>query len=108
MLIFYTLWLVDSLAFRYLRNVNYNTLDCNEHLGWDTDEFLTDIGEATKVMLSVVKNVSKTPITTSKIIIIITSMAEFMIMSKDYFPQGGLAPGGFNFDAKLLVLISMF
>ncbi|KAF3774077.1 Xylose isomerase [Nymphaea thermarum] len=38
--------------------------------GWDTDQFLTDIGEATLVMLSVVRN-------------------------------GGLAPGGFNFDAKL-------
>ncbi|KAK4777957.1 hypothetical protein SAY87_018144 [Trapa incisa] len=38
--------------------------------GWDTDQFLTDIGEATLVMLSVIRN-------------------------------GGLAPGGFNFDAKL-------
>lgn len=25
--------------------------------GWDTDQFLTDIGEATLVMLSVVRNV---------------------------------------------------
>lgn len=25
--------------------------------GWDTDQFLTDIGEATMVMLSVVRNV---------------------------------------------------
>lgn len=26
--------------------------------GWDTDEFMTDIAEATKVMLTVIKNVS--------------------------------------------------
>lgn len=26
-------------------------------IGWDTDQFLTDIGEATLVMLSVVRNV---------------------------------------------------
>ncbi|CAM8979853.1 unnamed protein product [Rhodiola kirilowii] len=51
-----------------LGNIDANTGD--PQVGWDTDEFLTDIGEATKVMLSVVKN-------------------------------GGLAPGGFNFDAKL-------
>jgi xylose isomerase len=38
--------------------------------GWDTDQFLTDVSEATLIMLSVIKN-------------------------------GGLAPGGFNFDAKL-------
>ncbi|KAH8481981.1 hypothetical protein H0E87_029441 [Populus deltoides] len=38
--------------------------------GWDTDQFMTDISEATMVMLSVIRN-------------------------------GGLAPGGFNFDAKL-------
>ncbi|CAM8940037.1 unnamed protein product [Rhodiola kirilowii] len=49
-----------------LGNIDANTGD--PQVGWDTDEFLTDIGEATKVMLSV----------------------------------GGLAPGGFNFDAKLL------
>lgn len=38
--------------------------------GWDTDQFLTDISEATLIMLSVIRN-------------------------------GGIAPGGFNFDAKL-------
>lgn len=51
-----------------LGNIDANTGD--PQIGWDTDEFLTDIGEATLVMLSVVRN-------------------------------GGLAPGGFNFDAKL-------
>ncbi|KAG5563750.1 hypothetical protein RHGRI_000076 [Rhododendron griersonianum] len=52
-----------------LGNIDANTGD--PQIGWDTDQFLTDIGEATMVMLSVVRN-------------------------------GGLAPGGFNFDAKLL------
>lgn len=52
--------------------MNYTTLTVMDiHAGWDTDEFLTDIGEATKVMLSVVKNVSKTPITPSKITIVV-------------------------------------
>ncbi|KAF6151400.1 hypothetical protein GIB67_041908, partial [Kingdonia uniflora] len=49
------------------------TIDANSgdpQIGWDTDQFLTDIGEATMVMLSVVRN-------------------------------GGIAPGGLNFDAKL-------
>ncbi|RVW20301.1 Xylose isomerase [Vitis vinifera] len=51
-----------------LGNIDANTGD--PQIGWDTDQFLTDIAEATMVMLSVVRN-------------------------------GGLAPGGFNFDAKL-------
>jgi xylose isomerase len=51
-----------------LGSVDANTGDAQT--GWDTDQFLTDISEATLVMLSVIKN-------------------------------GGLAPGGFNFDAKL-------
>ncbi|CAL9106032.1 xylose isomerase-like isoform X1 [Musa acuminata AAA Group] len=51
-----------------LGNIDANTGD--PQIGWDTDQFLTDIGEATLVMLSVVRN-------------------------------GGIAPGGFNFDAKL-------
>ncbi|PIA28595.1 hypothetical protein AQUCO_06800036v1 [Aquilegia coerulea] len=51
-----------------LGNIDANTGD--PQIGWDTDQFLTDIGEATMVMLSVVRN-------------------------------GGIAPGGFNFDAKL-------
>ncbi|KAL2928941.1 Xylose isomerase [Bienertia sinuspersici] len=51
-----------------LGNIDANSGD--PQTGWDTDEFMTDIAEATKVMLSVVKN-------------------------------GGLAPGGLNFDAKL-------
>ncbi|KAL8138230.1 hypothetical protein V2J09_004231 [Rumex salicifolius] len=51
-----------------LGNVDANTGD--PQTGWDTDQFMTDIQEATMVMLSVIKN-------------------------------GGLAPGGFNFDAKL-------
>ncbi|KAH9806044.1 Xylose isomerase [Citrus sinensis] len=51
-----------------LGNIDANTGD--PQVGWDTDQFLTDIGEATLIMLSVIKN-------------------------------GGLAPGGFNFDAKL-------
>eukprot|EP00252_Welwitschia_mirabilis_P025500 TRINITY_DN798_c0_g1_i2.p1 TRINITY_DN798_c0_g1~~TRINITY_DN798_c0_g1_i2.p1 ORF type:complete len:518 (+),score=75.33 TRINITY_DN798_c0_g1_i2:233-1555(+) len=51
-----------------LGNIDANTGDAQT--GWDTDEFLTDIKEATLIMLTVIKN-------------------------------GGLAPGGFNFDAKL-------
>ncbi|KAJ7528598.1 hypothetical protein O6H91_15G009700 [Diphasiastrum complanatum] len=51
-----------------LGNIDANTGD--PQTGWDTDQFLTDVTEATLIMLSVVKN-------------------------------GGLAPGGFNFDAKL-------
>lgn len=51
-----------------LGNIDANTGD--PQIGWDTDQFMTDISEATLVMLSVVRN-------------------------------GGLAPGGFNFDAKL-------
>ncbi|KAI3855641.1 hypothetical protein MKX03_030498 [Papaver bracteatum] len=54
--------------FGMLGNIDANTGD--SQIGWDTDQFLTDIGEATMVMLSVVRN-------------------------------GGLTPGGFNFDAKL-------
>eukprot|EP01018_Ginkgo_biloba_P015161 Gb_01664 [translate_table: standard] len=54
-----------------LGNIDANTGDAQT--GWDTDQFLTDVGEATLIMLTVVKNV-------------------------------GLAPGGFNFDAKLSVL----
>ncbi|KAH7665757.1 Xylose isomerase protein [Dioscorea alata] len=46
-----------------LGNIDANT-------GWDTDQFLTNIGEATLIMLRVIRN-------------------------------EGLAPGGFNFDAKL-------
>lgn len=38
--------------------------------GWDTDQFLVDVAEATSIMLTVIKN-------------------------------EGIAPGGFNFDAKL-------
>ncbi|CAA2980105.1 xylose isomerase [Olea europaea subsp. europaea] len=51
-----------------LGNIDANTGD--PQIGWDTDQFMIDIGEATLVMLSVIEN-------------------------------GGLAPGGFNFDAKL-------
>lgn len=51
-----------------LGNVDANTGDAQT--GWDTDQFLTNIEEATLVMLTVIKN-------------------------------GGIAPGGFNFDAKL-------
>ncbi|PPD74082.1 hypothetical protein GOBAR_DD28988 [Gossypium barbadense] len=51
-----------------LGNIDANTGD--PQVGWDTDQFLTDVGEATMIMLSVIRN-------------------------------GGLAPGGFNFDAKL-------
>ncbi|XP_038699700.1 xylose isomerase [Tripterygium wilfordii] len=51
-----------------LGNIDANTGD--PQIGWDTDQFLTDIGEGTMVMISVIRN-------------------------------GGLAPGGFNFDAKL-------
>ncbi|KAH9615191.1 hypothetical protein KSS87_022844 [Heliosperma pusillum] len=53
-----------------LGNIDANTGD--PQTGWDTDQFMTDVAEATLVMLTVVKN-------------------------------GGLAPGGFNFDAKLQV-----
>lgn len=51
-----------------LGNIDANTGDAQT--GWDTDQFLTDVEEATLIMLTVIKN-------------------------------GGLAPGGFNFDAKL-------
>ncbi|KAA8535486.1 hypothetical protein F0562_030489 [Nyssa sinensis] len=51
-----------------LGNIDANTGD--PQIGWDTDQFLMDIAEATMVMQSVVRN-------------------------------GGLAPGGFNFDSKL-------
>ncbi|KAE8689543.1 Xylose isomerase [Hibiscus syriacus] len=51
-----------------LGNIDANSGD--PQTGWDTDQFLTDIGEATMIMLSVIKN-------------------------------GGLEPGGLNFDAKL-------
>lgn len=51
-----------------LGSVDANTGDAQT--GWDTDEFLTNPVDATRVMLSVIRN-------------------------------GGLAPGGFNFDAKL-------
>ncbi|KAG4929706.1 hypothetical protein AAZX31_17G064200 [Glycine max] len=51
-----------------LGNIDANTGD--PQVGWDTDQFLVDIQEATLIMLSVIRN-------------------------------GGLAPGGFNFDAKL-------
>lgn len=51
-----------------LGNIDANSGD--PQIGWDTDQFLMDVAEATLVMQSVIKN-------------------------------GGLAPGGFNFDAKL-------
>ncbi|MED6145441.1 hypothetical protein PIB30_025267 [Stylosanthes scabra] len=51
-----------------LGNIDANTGD--PQVGWDTDQFLVDIQEATMIMLSVIRN-------------------------------GGIAPGGFNFDAKL-------
>ncbi|XP_057750552.1 xylose isomerase-like isoform X2 [Arachis stenosperma] len=51
-----------------LGNIDANTGD--PQVGWDTDQFLVDIQEATMIMLSVIKN-------------------------------GGIARGGFNFDAKL-------
>ncbi|EPS67638.1 xylose isomerase [Genlisea aurea] len=51
-----------------LGNIDANSGD--PQVGWDTDQFMMDVAEATMVMLSVIKN-------------------------------GGLAPGGFNFDAKL-------
>ncbi|PWZ11101.1 Xylose isomerase [Zea mays] len=52
--------------------ISMQTLVILKLVCWDTDQFMTDIAEATLVMSSVVKN-------------------------------GGLAPGGFNFDAKLSV-----
>ncbi len=51
-----------------LGSVDANTGD--ELLGWDTDQFLTDVRRATQVMGVVLE-------------------------------QGGLAPGGLNFDAKV-------
>eukprot|EP00210_Caulerpa_lentillifera_P008330 g7946.t1 len=51
-----------------LGSVDINTGD--PQIGWDTDQFLTDITEATLIMAIIIK-------------------------------QGGIAPGGFNFDAKL-------
>ncbi|CAH9090095.1 unnamed protein product [Cuscuta europaea] len=51
-----------------LGNIDANSGD--PQTGWDTDQFLMNVPEATLIMLSVIKN-------------------------------GGIAPGGFNFDAKL-------
>lgn len=51
-----------------LGNIDANTGD--PQVGWDTDQFLTDINTATQIMKVVLE-------------------------------QGGLQPGGFNFDAKL-------
>ncbi|KAG2280387.1 hypothetical protein Bca52824_051607 [Brassica carinata] len=51
-----------------LGNIDANTGDAQT--GWDTDQFLTDVGEATMFMMSVLRN-------------------------------DGIAPGGFNLDAKL-------
>ena len=53
-----------------LGSVDANTGD--EQLGWDTDQFLTDVKRATQIMKVVLE-------------------------------QGGLAPGGLNFDAKVRV-----
>lgn len=49
------------------------SIDCNTgsgDLGWDTDQFITNVQDATEMMLTVVK-------------------------------QGGIAPGGLNFDCKV-------
>ena len=54
----------------FLGSVDANTGD--ELLGWDTDQFLTDIKRATLVMGVILE-------------------------------QGGLAPGGLNFDAKVRI-----
>ena len=56
--------------FGMLGSVDANTGD--EQLGWDTDQFLTDVKRATQIMKVVLE-------------------------------QGGLAPGGLNFDAKVRV-----
>ncbi|XP_068648950.1 uncharacterized protein [Aristolochia californica] len=44
----------------WLGNIDANT--GNSQSGWDTDQFLVDIGEATLVMLSVVKNLERVQI----------------------------------------------
>ena len=49
----------------------------SQGLGWDTDQFCTDVQKATMIMLSVLK-------------------------------QGGLAPGGLNFDAKVRIPIDSY
>lgn len=51
-----------------LGSIDANTGDAQT--GWDTDQFLVDVAQATLIMLTVIKN-------------------------------KGIAPGGFNFDAKL-------
>lgn len=60
--------LAMSSAYGMLGNIDANTGD--PQTGWDTDQFMTDVTEATLTMAVVLK-------------------------------QGGLAPGGINFDAKL-------
>lgn len=77
---------------------------CNT-AGWDTDQFPMDVAEATLVMLSVIKNVCL------KMCCLYSSgfrggkINGALLMNDVVFvvlqPQGGLAPGGFNFDAKL-------
>jgi xylose isomerase len=42
-----------------LGSVDANTGDAQT--GWDTDQFLTDVSEATLIMLSVIKNVRMAP-----------------------------------------------
>ena len=91
--------------------------------GWDTDQFMTDIAEATLVMSSVVKNVSgmnqlsflfKSEVACLLPVLVILlysrkcsniNMVALIILLLWVCQQGGLAPGGFNFDAKLLVHI---
>ena len=59
--------IVMSSAYGLLGSIDANT--GSPDLGWDTDQFVMSVDDATRTMLAVVK-------------------------------QGGLAPGGLNFDAK--------
>jgi len=60
--------IIFSSIYNMLGSIDANTGD--QSLGWDTDQFCTDVRKATMIMLSILK-------------------------------QGGLAPGGLNFDAKV-------
>jgi len=60
--------IIFSSIYGMLGSIDANTGD--QGVGWDTDQFCTDVCKATMIMLSILK-------------------------------QGGLAPGGLNFDAKV-------
>lgn len=76
--------LAMASAFGVLGALDANTGD--PQTGWDTDQFLTDVTEATLLMAVILKQVER-----------------FLTVSSHYTTalQGGLEPAGINFDAKL-------